>query len=99
LAPRQLKEAERSEKADTGVACKLVQQREGMHAAGIFVCSDGELPLGVDPGGLIDHQAGGLEGLIVDGIELLDRRQSGLDGPYPQLGEALGFERLSCRSE
>jgi len=55
LAPCQLKEAERAQEAGTGVACKLVHQRECALTPSIFVCCGGELPFHVDASRLIDH--------------------------------------------
>jgi hypothetical protein len=58
-----------------------------------------ELLIAVGRRGLIDHRTGSMEGLVLEGVEALDRREPRLDGAHPHLSEALGLERLSCRGE
>jgi hypothetical protein len=94
LPARQFKEPERRQETDTGIARKFVQQLEHALATRALIRRGRKLPLGVDRGGLINHRTRRLEGLTVERIQPTDCRETRVDRPYPQLGEALGTERF-----
>jgi hypothetical protein len=62
----------------------------------LIALRESEPALAVDGRALVDHGTRGLEGLIVERPEPVDRREARFDRPYPQLGEALGTECLQC---
>lgn len=60
----------------------------------LIALRESEQPFAVYGRALVDHGTRGLEGLIVERAEPVDRREARFDRPYPQRGEALGTECL-----
>ena len=97
MAARQLKEAEHGQEAQAGVAGKLTDKLESALTALILAGCAVELLIAISRRGLIDHRARGLEGLIVDVFEPLDRGEPRFNCAQPQPGEALGVECSTSR--
>jgi hypothetical protein len=85
---RQFEEPEHGQEIETGVGSNLIVAERVLA---------GELPPGVDRAPPNDYRTRGLEGLIIEGAEPIDCNQPRFDRAYPQIGEALGTERLPSR--